>query len=620
MQHSDCSRIIGKGGEELRNMERRTGSKIWIQNVEDMDSRTKERYVDIVGSKASNRECMDMVMELTDFCRDRDGIILKDARTTTRKRELLSSDEVMTVHVPAEEIGRVLGRGGENAKKIERESTAKLQVDKVTGKVEIYGSKTEQEKALELVLEEVFYCRTDDGQVLKDEPPKPNSDEVMVVHVPAEEIGRILGRGGENVKRIKRETSAKIQVDKVSGKVEILGLKANQEKALEMTLEDVSYCRTDDGQVLKDERSNSSPGEAMVVHVPAEDIGRILGRAGENAQRIERETSCKLKVDKWTGKVAIAGGVEDSEKALKMILEDVSWCKREDGEVLKGALEAKRGENPGESLKVWVNNRECGKVIGRGGETIQWIMNKTQCTVQIEKYEDTDKTSGERMVEIFGNPENQQEALSMVLAEVTFCRGTEGVLKGSPSSDWQRMSGAHSRDYQYAIEDRKYEVTEGAWICIHCGGGHRSKECPHLGGSRGAPPAPPPPPPPPPGQQMSMPMGMVGLPSTGGVMPPQGPGMQQMMGMSPMGVVGPMGPMMMPMFPMFHNLPLKNRSPSTSSSSKNSSDEVKKPVKAAAQRKAKKHRRKDDLEDQGEEEAKRKKGKKKRRKIDLEDL
>lgn len=371
VNHGDCAKIIGRRAEELKNMQRRSGCKIRVQNEKDMNSK-KERFVEIIGPESRQKECMDMVLELTAFCRDADGNILKD------ERPMSIDNEVMVLHVPAEDVGRIIGRGGENIKKIEKASTTKLQVDKETGKVEIYGAKANQEKALELTLEEVTHCVNADGQVLKDEP-------------------------------------------------------RNQ----------------------------------------------------------------------------------------------------------------KNGEDRGEPLKLWVKNRECGKVIGRAGETIREIMDKTNCEVKVQKVQDSDEGSGERMVEIFGSPEDQGEAMQMVLNEITWCRGVDGIIKERRRRSRSNMAIKDQADNDVDSNggtprrrnDKKTEdvvLPPAAWICKHCGGDHRSRECPKISPAPAVPM----------GMQMGMPVAMA-PPMGGKGMPGMPPMMGMPPGMAPMGAMGAMQPMMM---------------------------------------------------------------------------
>lgn len=77
--------------------------------------------------------------------------------------------------------------------------------------------------------------------------------------------------------------------------------------------------------------------------------------------------------------------------------------------------------------KVWVFDRECGRIIGRGGDNLRDIMNKTQTEIKISQRKDD---SPERCVEICGPAAGRQIALQMILSEVTYCRhDINGVIK-----------------------------------------------------------------------------------------------------------------------------------------------------------------------------------------------
>merc|ERR1719240_291928 len=113
-----------------------------------MNQDTKERYVDIVGTKHEQRSALDLLLDLASYCRDDEGEVLKNnrpAEDVDGKPKVPSIFEVLP-----EEVGRVLGRKGETVKLIEKNSGTKIEVDKNLGRLEVYGQREALERALEL--------------------------------------------------------------------------------------------------------------------------------------------------------------------------------------------------------------------------------------------------------------------------------------------------------------------------------------------------------------------------------------------------------------------------------------------------------------------------------------
>lgn len=368
--------------------------------------------------------------------------------------------------------------------------------------------------------------------------------------------------------------------------IDIVGARAEQKVALEMVLELATFCREDEGEVLKDTRAHATAADGagdgepqdppLVFEVLPDEVGKVLGRKGETVKQIEKESGTKIELEKAVGKVEIYGRKEAQDKALELLLAEVSYAKAwgEGGEILKDQPRGRPAEGAPElppPLKLWVRDREAGRVIGRGGETVREIMEKTGCDIKVQKAEEMRPGETDREIKIFGTEEQQQEALKLVLEEVTWANGANGNLKTPPEAELkeekekeekvkvkerapERKGGGDS----FAIERRKPKTSAdkereqelarvgrqgakdggrrgggAAWVCATCGGDHRTRECPHSTGLLGM------------GMQLGMqmgmqamgmplPMGMQGMPPMmghyGGMMPGM-PGMPRMLGL-----------------------------------------------------------------------------------------
>lgn len=266
---------------------------------------------------------------------------------------------------------------------------------------------------------------------------------------------------------------------------------------------------------------------------------------------IEQASSAKVNVDKASGKLEIKGSAEQQEKALELLLEQVTYAETGDGRVLKEriVLEGEEVEQHVPPAKVWVRDRDAGKVIGRGGETVRAIIEKTGADIKVQKNEEKYDDHYEREIRIFGTKEQQEQARELVLAEVSWARNENGELKSlppppdtpaalpppavppppeDPRRKWRRHGDgdrAGSSSYSHPSEalvpapparTDSRGPRSGLWVCGTCGGDHRTKECPNSTGLLGM------------GMQLGMQMGMQAMGLQGampGVMPGVLPGM-----------------------------------------------------------------------------------------------
>lgn len=441
-------------------------------------------------------------------------------------------------------------------------------------------------------------------------------DEVetkMRVFVHHTDCAKIIGRGGKTMREIEARSRTKLKVQKEDEMdqdtkeryVDIVGTRAEQRTALKLLVELAHFCRSEDGDVLKGTKPGDAPtasGEApLILEVLTDEVGRVLGRKGETVKVIETTSNTKIEVDKATGKMEIFGQRENQDKALELILQEVSYAKGQDGTVLKDTPKVRGGANADDSdqpppHKMFVRDREAGRVIGRGGETVREIMEKSGADIKVQKSEEM--KGSDRQILIFGKEAEQKSAVELVLKEVSWARDDSGVLKTPPepvpkpsgggSSSGKKKQSLLELDEENRKEEAALKIKDtggsadgededeerprkkripapppdpragpekgGMWVCGTCGGDHRSKDCPHSSGAMKM------------GVQMGMQMGMqataMGMP----IAPMMG-----MMG-GPPGMMPPMNPAMLGMMGMPGMLGMKAESSSSDSSSSSGSD------------------------------------------------
>jgi len=112
--------------------------------------------------------------------------------------------ECVTIAIPVEKIGLIIGRSGSTIRNIQDTSGAKLQLDSFgepTRLLRISGSVQSVDAAKAKV------------QGLLNQPTYGAKIPPKTIQIPSEFVGFVIGKGGETIKRISQETGCRLQVE-----------------------------------------------------------------------------------------------------------------------------------------------------------------------------------------------------------------------------------------------------------------------------------------------------------------------------------------------------------------------------------------------------------------------
>lgn len=340
-----------------------------------------------------------------------------------------------------------------------------------------------------------------------------------------------IERQSEANLRIQREEE--MDSNKKERYIELTGTSKQRWAAIKLVMRIASFVRDDKGKVLKDHATPDAAGGGGgggggmggdMIQIRCDEFGRVIGRGGENIRRIEEESGARLELDRSEGKIEFRGPPGSCARAREMVLMEVTHAKDGDGVVIKDEnrmpQDSRRTSGPGgpvgsqaggPCIKMWVYSKEAGRIIGKGGETVREIMQRTGAEVQVKRSDGSEGPTTERMIQIYGTKQQQEDAFAMIMRDVSYARGEHGMVK-SPD-----------------MTPREAEESIQRFLGPGAGGGGPMGM---MGGPMG----------------MGMgPMGMMpGMGGPMGMMGPMGKGgpMGMMPGMMPgMGPMGPMGPM-----------------------------------------------------------------------------
>jgi far upstream element-binding protein len=197
-----------------------------------------------------------------------------------------------------------------------------------------------------------------------------------------------------------------------------------------------------------------TPEDNEIIVVDAALVGLVIGRQGENLKRIEQQTRTKIQFisgPDGTGprrQCRITGTPQqrlEAKREINRIIEENGGNPpqeqnrpgREQQVKLPSQPPLREGEN---SIQIMVPDRTVGLIIGRGGETIRDLQERSGCHVNIVG--ENKSVNGLRPVNLIGTPQAAQQAKDLILEIV------ESDTRGGPQGkqDFGRQNGGHDMD------------------------------------------------------------------------------------------------------------------------------------------------------------------------------
>lgn len=200
--------VIGKNGKQVQRIERDTGAKV--------SSQGDEPFLIIRGTPTSVRNARSQIASILDAA---DMPPLPPPPPE-------GAQHALEVHVEREHIGKVMGYGGMTIKRAQADTQCVMKWDKENQRIQLWGSPDIVEAGRRRIEDLV--------EQAKVEIAKENADATTVEVPTRGHTGFIIGGGGQNVKRMERETGARLRMDDRAQIMVITGRSAAVEKAARM--------------------------------------------------------------------------------------------------------------------------------------------------------------------------------------------------------------------------------------------------------------------------------------------------------------------------------------------------------------------------------------------------
>lgn len=228
-----------------------------------------------------------------------------------------------------------------------------------------------------------------------------------------------------------------------------------------------------------------------VIEVEASLVGLIIGRQGENLRRVEGDSQCRVQFlpasspsadqrqCKITGPRARRA---EAKAAINRIIEDSGMGAIARAGLDRGGRDAGRGAGPSgantqpplkegeDCLQIMVPDRTVGLIIGRGGETIRDLQERSGCHVNIVG--ESKSVNGLRPVNLIGPRQAAIVAKDLIMEIVdSDSRNTNPGGSGPPRNARNAHDGgAGGHGGHDKINDSIYVPSEAVGMIIGKGG------------------------------------------------------------------------------------------------------------------------------------------------------
>lgn len=228
--------IIGKGGETIKQLQETAGVKMII--IQDSNSpSTYEKPLRITGDHNNCQKARDMVNQLLS---DKNGMNNSLSDYSTQLKTTIE------IAVPRSMIGIVIGKQGEMIKKIQLESGARIQFrqdddpNTASRLCTITGNQEQAQTANTTILELINNSKTGGNEWNRNKGSNDSyrssrsesGKSETTYSVPAEKCGLVIGKGGDSIRDICRNSGAHVELirDTTSTTERVFRIQGSQEQ------------------------------------------------------------------------------------------------------------------------------------------------------------------------------------------------------------------------------------------------------------------------------------------------------------------------------------------------------------------------------------------------------
>uniref|UniRef100_A0A671U004 Insulin-like growth factor 2 mRNA binding protein 1 n=1 Tax=Sparus aurata TaxID=8175 RepID=A0A671U004_SPAAU len=305
--------------------------------------------------------------------------------------------------VPTQYVGAIIGKEGATIRNITKQTASKIDVHRKENAgaaekpISIHSTPEGCSAACRMILD-IMQQEAKDTKTADEVPLK------ILAH--NNFVGRLIGKEGRNLKKVEQDTDTKITISPLQD----LTL-YNPERTITVK-GPIEACCLAEVEVMKKVReayendiaamnvtlfSPAPEQETVHVYIPAQAVGAIIGKKGQHIKQLSRFAGASIKIapaeapDSKMRMVIVTGPPEAQFKAQGRIY---------------GKLKEENFFGPKEEVKLETHIKmaaaAAGRVIGKGGKTVNELQNLTAAEVVVPR-EQTPDENDQVIVKINGH-------------------------------------------------------------------------------------------------------------------------------------------------------------------------------------------------------------------------
>jgi len=361
-----------------------------------------------------------------------------------------------TMRLPDDLVGLIIGRGGENIMRMQRETGCRIQITQsIPGTKErpctLSGTQEQIEVCRNMLHEIISRSKAGGGisgtvgngiGAMGDGPNEKNVE----MQIPADKCGLIIGKGGETIKMLQQSLQVKMLLIQDSTEnlgqpkpLRISGVPGNVENAVNAVNQMMAQRDAQIAQQKLEGRSDGMNGidnfgddtSKTTVPVPKAAVGVVIGKGGDMINQIQDQTGTRIQFKPEEPMMpdricTVSGSKEGVEHAIRKIQEIISNVQERDG--ITGGNNTNFGHWEGPNMRGMMGNHiiedhlvpanRAGLVIGKGGETIKQINAQSGAHAEIVKNPPAGSDPNYKQFTIKGTPDQIKVCRQLIQEKV----------------------------------------------------------------------------------------------------------------------------------------------------------------------------------------------------------
>lgn len=206
--------IIGKGGENIVRIQSQLGVHAQIAKEHEMLPGETLRSIVLKGTPSNVNEAKSRIDEIINAQIAKQSGISSDRgdRGNNDRGRELDHAFVVKLPVPNDKVGIIIGRGGMTIKGIQERTRAHVQIpltpDEENPQARTLSIGGDTKEAVDSAQMEIFMCLQTHAQ----QTAQNSSSNALLMLVPDDKVGIIIGKGGATIKDIQNRNRVKVQI------------------------------------------------------------------------------------------------------------------------------------------------------------------------------------------------------------------------------------------------------------------------------------------------------------------------------------------------------------------------------------------------------------------------